>query len=177
MTAYVLSNPATPAEILAYLTHLGIETRTVEHEAAFTVEQSKHLIRDVAGAHTKNLFVKDKKGRFFLIVAEHEQRVDLKRLHGHIGASGRLSFGTAEQLMSLLGVTPGSVTALSIVNDQSGKVTLVIDAELARAKVINCHPLINTMTTSVPRDGLFAFFEATGHRPQVVALPAPAAEE
>lgn len=173
MPAPTLSTPATPSEALAYLAELGIVTRTIEHEAAFTVEQSKALVRDVEGAHTKNLFVKDKKGRFFLVVAEHEQRIDLKRLHEHIGASGRLSFGSAEQLMQLLGVTPGSVTALAVVNDRAHQVTLVVDATLAGEPLINCHPLINTMTTTLPREGLMAFFRATGHEPLLVALPAP----
>lgn len=173
MTPPSPSHPASPQDVLAFLEGLGVATRTVTHEAAFTVEQSRHLVRDVEGAHTKNLFVKDKKGRFFLVVAEHEQRIDLKRLHERIGASGRLSFGTAEQLMALLGVTPGSVNALAVINDRDHQVTLVIDAELAASRLINCHPMINTMTTTIPREGLFAFFRATGHDPLIVALPAP----
>ncbi len=173
MTDFAFSSPATPDEALAFLAHLGIEARTVAHEAAFTVAESRHLVRDLPGAHTKNLFVKDKKGRFFLVVAEQEQRIDLKRLHERIGASGRLSFGTAEQLIELLGVTPGSVTALSLMNDRGRRVSLVVDAGLAKADRINCHPLVNTMTTSLPREGLFTFFRATGHQPLIVELPVP----
>lgn len=168
--------PMTPDGILAFLAELGIKATTTRHEAAFTVEQSKQLTGHIAGAHSKNLFVKDKKGRLFLVVAEHEQRVDLKRLHEVIGASGRLSFCNPEQMMTYLGVTPGSVTALSVVNDRNRDVTVVIDAALVNAPIINCHPLINTATTSLGRDDLLRFFAATGHEPLVIPLPEPPAE-
>jgi Ala-tRNA(Pro) deacylase len=169
-----LSTPATPDEILAVLADIGVATSTISHEAAFTVAESQALARDLPGAHTKNLFVKDKKGRLFLVVAEQSRRIDLKRLHEAIGASGRLSFGTAEQLMTHLGVTPGSVTALAVINDKARAVTVVLDAAMMESEVINCHPLINTMTTSLSREGLLAFFAATGHAPMTVALPKPA---
>ena len=150
---------------------MGIKTVTTAHEAAFTVEQSKTITAGITGAHTKNLFVKDKKGRLFLVVAEHERSIDLKRLHEAIGASGRLSFGNREQLMAHLGVTPGSVTALSVINDRDRLVTVIFDAGLMDAALINCHPLINTATTTLPREGLLAFLEASGHKPLIVALP------
>ena len=168
--------PTSPEGILAYLASLGLDAPTVSHEPAFTVEQSKRITGDIAGAHTKNLFVKDKRGRMFLIVAEHEQRIDLKRLHEVIGGSGRLSFCSADQMMTYLGVTPGSVTSLAVINDRDHAVSVVIDAALMAEPVINCHPLINSMTTSLSRDGLLAFFRATGHEPMIVALPAPVAE-
>ncbi len=164
-------SPTTPADILAHLDAMGIKTVTTEHEAAFTVEQSKQITGDIPGAHTKNLFVKDKKGRLFLVVAEHERPIDLKRLHEAIGASGRLSFGHADQLMAHLGVTPGSVTALSVINDKERMVTVVFDDGLMDKALINCHPLINTATTTLPREGLLAFLEASGHRPLIVKLP------
>jgi Ala-tRNA(Pro) deacylase len=166
--------PTSPEALLARLTELGIAAETVSHPAVFTVEESKAADLAIPGFHTKNLFLKDKKGRFFLVVAEHERRIDLKRLHEAIGASGRLSFGTAEQLMALLGVTPGSVCAFSVINDTAHAVTLVLDDAMMQAERINAHPLINTMTTSVPREGLFAFFRSTGHEPLVVTLPEPA---
>ena len=159
------------ADILAHLDAMGIQTVTTGHEAAFTVEQSKQITGGIPGAHTKNLFVKDKKGRLFLVVAEHERSIDFKRLHETIGASGRLSFGNAEQLMAHLGVTPGSVTALSVINDKDGLVTVVLDAALMGESLINCHPLINTATTTLPREGLLAFLNATGHTPLIVNLP------
>jgi Ala-tRNA(Pro) deacylase len=170
-----LSTPVTPSEILALLAELGLEATTESHAPAFTVADSKQITSHIAGAHTKNLFVKDKKGRLFLVVAEHEQAIDLKRLQEAIGASGRLSFGTAEQMMQHLGVTPGSVTALAVVNDRDKAVTVIIDAHLAAQALINCHPLTNTMTTTLTREGFLAFFRATGHEPRLVALPAPTA--
>jgi Ala-tRNA(Pro) deacylase len=168
--------PTTPAAVLAYLEALGIPAAVTEHEAAFTVEQSRHLTGHIPGAHTKNLFVKDKKGRLFLVVAEHERRIDLKRLHEVIGGNGRLSFCNAEQMMDHLGVTPGSVTALAVINDTRHAVTVVMDDHLMQAEAINCHPLVNTMTVTLPREGLMRFFAATGHQPMIARLPAPAAD-
>ena len=173
-TESAASGPTSPQQMLAYLAGLGLDVPTVSHEPAFTVEESKRITGGIAGAHTKNLFVKDKRGRLFLVVAEHEQRIDLKRLHEVIGGSGRLSFCNAEQMMTHLGVTPGSVTSLAVINDRSHAVSVVIDAALMAEPVINCHPLINSMTTSLSREGLLAFFRSTGHEPLIIALPEPA---
>jgi Ala-tRNA(Pro) deacylase len=155
---------------------LGIPTRTVRHEPVFTVDESQDLHRAVAGAHTKNLFLKDKKSRLFLVVAEHSTAVDLKSLHTRIGAQGRLSFGSPEQMRERLGVEPGSVTAFGIVNDAEGLVTLVLDARLLAHDILNCHPLTNRGTTSIARDHLLALFAAVRHDPLVVRLEAEAGE-
>jgi Ala-tRNA(Pro) deacylase len=164
---------ATPDELLAYLAGLGIEVSVVTHEAAFTVEQSSAMHRDMPGAHSKNLFLKDKKGRLFLVSARQDARIDLKRLHEVIGASGRLSFGLAEQLLAALGVTPGSVTAFAVFNDRAGAVTMVLDAGLMVTEPLNFHPLINTMTCGIHRDDLLRFLHSTGHVPLIVTLPEP----
>jgi Ala-tRNA(Pro) deacylase len=177
MPATQPATPLTPEQLLEHLARLGIEAVTTRHEAAFTVEQSKHLTGHIAGAHTKNLFVKDKKGRLFLVVAEHERRIDLKRLHEVIGASGRLSFCNPGQMLAHLGVTPGSVTALAVIHDVDHAVTVILDAGIMAHGMVNCHPLINTMTTTLPRDGLMAFFRATGHEPVVTMLPEPAPDQ
>lgn len=174
MTATGTITPLTPEQLLSHLAGLDIEAVTETHEAAFTVEQSKQLTSHIAGAHTKNLFVKDKKGRLFLVVAEHERQIDLKRLHEVIGASGRLSFCSADQMMRHLGVTPGSVTALAVIHDHNHAVTVILDAGLMQHDLINCHPLVNTMTTTLKRDGLLRFFRATGHEPIETDLPRPA---
>jgi Ala-tRNA(Pro) deacylase len=167
------SPPATRADLAAKLDALGIATRTVEHEAVFTVEESDRLHREIDGAHTKNLFLKDAKERLFLVVAEAHADIDMKVLHKVIG-SARLSFGKADLLLETLGVTPGSVTAFSVLNDTARRVTVVLDATLAAAATINCHPLVNTATTSIGRDDLIRFLRATGHEPQIVTLPAVA---
>src|SRR5687767_12892771 len=101
--------PAGPADLLAYLERLGIAATTVEHPPLFTVEQSRALRGEIPGAHTKNLFLKDKKDAVFLVVAEEDSEIDMKGLHGRIG-SARLSFGKPELLGELLGLSPGAVT-------------------------------------------------------------------
>src|SRR4051812_26417502 len=165
--------PATPYDLFAFLDSLGISHKTVTHAPLFTVEQSQALRGTIPGGHTKNLFPKDKKDGVFLVVAPEEGRVDLKTLHHTLG-TGRFSFGSAALLEELLGVAPGAVTAFGVINDKSGRVDVVIDAGLMQHAVINCHPLVNTMTTSIGRDDLVKFLEATGHTPRIEAVDEPA---
>ena len=163
--------PLSRDDLLARLAELGIPTRTVEHPPLFTVEDSQALRGDIAGGHTKNLFLKDKKGNLFLVVVEEETRVDLKNLHLSLGAASKLSFGSAELLEEVLGVKPGAVTAFGPVNDRQGRVTVVLDAELMAHEAINCHPLVNTATTTLASTDLIRFLRATGHEPLVLAVP------
>ncbi len=163
--------PATRDDLFERLASLGIAVTTVEHPAVFTVEESAALHRQIPGGQTKNLFLKDAKDNLWLVVAESHTPVDLKALHKQLG-SARFSFGKPELLLEVLGVTPGSVTALAVINDTAGRVSVVVDAALMRYGHINCHPLVNTATTSVPRDGLLAFLRDTGHEPRIVALSA-----
>jgi Ala-tRNA(Pro) deacylase len=162
-----------PQELLDRLADLGIEADTVEHEPVFTVAESRPVKARIPGAHSKNLFVKDKKGRLFLITAKDETPIDLKRVHEAIGASGRVSFGSADQLRQALGVEPGSVTPFAAVNDPEGQVTVILDANLMEHQRMNFHPLINSMTTGVSRDDLIRFLRATGHEPRILRLPEP----
>jgi Ala-tRNA(Pro) deacylase len=168
-----MTAPISPQDLVAALDRLGIETTRIDHEAVFTVAESKELRGAISGHHTKNLFLKDKKGRLFLVSALESTRIDLKRLHETLGASGRLSFGSAELLMEKLGVTPGSVTAFAVINDRAGDVTMVLDAGLMTGEPMNFHPLVNTATLGIARDDMLAFLRASGHEPLVVALPAP----
>jgi Ala-tRNA(Pro) deacylase len=161
---------AAPAELFDLLRELGIETSTTEHAAVFTVAESDQLERELPGAHTKNLFLKDAKGRLFLVVAQAHTAIHLKQLHQTLGCA-RLSFGSAALLVEVLGVQPGSVTAFAVMNDRAGRVSVVVDASLMDFDIINCHPLINTATTSIRRDDLLAFIRATGHQPLVTRLP------
>ncbi len=160
---------ATPDELFAYLDSLAIAHRSVTHPPLFTVEQSQALRGTIPGGHTKNLFLKDKRDTVFLVVAPEDARVDLKTLHHQLGAQ-RFSFGSAALLEELLGVSPGAVTAFGAINDKSGRVNVVLDAGLMENAIINCHPLVNTMTTSIGRDDLIKFLEATGHTPRIVAV-------
>lgn len=161
--------PLTRAELLARLDALGIEHRTVDHEAVFTVAESDRLHRELPGGHTKNLFLKDAKDRLWLVVAEAHTAIDLKALPKAIG-SARLSFGRAELLMEVLGVTPGSVTVLALANDHDRRVSIVVDERLMDFDVVNCHPLTNTATTSLARDDVLRFIRACGHEPRVLSL-------
>jgi Ala-tRNA(Pro) deacylase len=162
--------PHTPESLLAAFDSMGIAHETIHHPALFTVEQSKELRGEITGAHTKNLFLKDKKGKLFLVTAVESTQIDLKRLHEVIGGSGRLSFGNAEQMLEHLGVTPGSVTAFAVINDTVGRVTMILDERLKAYDRINGHPLVNTMTTGVSWTDLLRFLETTGHAPQVLKV-------
>jgi Ala-tRNA(Pro) deacylase len=164
------SVPKTPEDLLAYLGYLGIATTTVEHPPLHTVEDSRALRGEIGGAHAKNLFVKDKKSRLFLLVVGEEAVVDLKRVHEKIGAQGRVSFGSAELLEEVWGVRPGAVTPFGAINDPEGRVTVVLDAALMRHERLNFHPLVNTRTTGLESADLVEFLVATGHQPIVVRL-------
>jgi Ala-tRNA(Pro) deacylase len=161
--------PATRQNLFERLRELGIDTQTVEHEAVFTVEQSSKLERELPGGHTKNLFLKDKKDRLFLLVALGRSSIDLKTLPKLIGAD-RLSFGRPELLMEVLGVPPGSVTPLALINDKARRVTVILDADMMRHERLNCHPLENTATTNIARDDLVRFIRACGHEPRILAI-------
>jgi Ala-tRNA(Pro) deacylase len=165
---------ATSDDLFAFLDGLGIAHKTVTHAPLFTVEQSQALRGTIPGGHTKNLFLKDKKDTVFLVVASEDGVVDLKSLHHKLGA-GRFSFGSADLMLELLGVTPGAVTAFGVINDKSARVNVVLDAGLIENTVINCHPLVNTMTTSIGRDDLLKFFHATGHTPRIEPVAGPPA--
>jgi Ala-tRNA(Pro) deacylase len=165
--------PHTPDSLFAALDALRIPHETITHPPLYTVEQSKELRGEIPGAHTKNLFLKDKKGKLFLVTAVENTQIDLKRLHEVIGGSGRLSFGSAEQMMTYLGVTPGSVTAFGVINDTDSAVTMILDERLAAYGRINGHPLVNTMTTGVSYADLLTFLAAVGHAPQVLKVGEP----
>ena len=157
-------------QLLEYLAGLGIETKTYDHPPLFTVSQSEDLRGDIPGGHTKNLFLKDKKGSYFLLTVGEHAIIDLKTIHTKIGASGRVSFGKAEMLEELLGVIPGAVTIFGLVNDKAGQVKAFLDADLMADDLINAHPLTNDATTAITRDDLVRFIEATGHEATVLKL-------
>ena len=168
--------PASSDDLLAFLDKLGIGSETVEHPPLFTVEDSQKLRGDIPGGHVKNLFLKDKKSRLFLLVLEEETVVDLKRVHEKIGAQGRVSFGSAELLEEVWGVKPGAVTPFGAINDATGRVTVVLDAAMMRWERLNFHPLVNTCTTGVKSADLARFLRASGHEPLIVALGAEGVE-
>jgi Ala-tRNA(Pro) deacylase len=162
--------PATPDDLFVYLDQLGIAHPTVTHPPLFTVEASQSLRGQIPGAHTKNLFLKDKKGALFLVTTLEDAVIELKTLHRLLGATGRFSFGSADLMRATLGIEPGAVTPFAALHDQARTVTVVLDAALMAHPVINCHPLVNTMTTSIAREDLVRFLAASGHPPRVIAL-------
>ncbi len=162
--------PASSDDLIAYLDSLAIPTTTVEHPPLHTVEESQALRGEIPGGHVKNLFVKDKKSRLFLLVLGEETPVDLKRVHEKIGAQGRVSFGSAELLQEVFGVKPGAVTPFGAINDAKGRVSVVLDATMMRCARLNFHPLVNTRTTGLASADLVKFLRATGHEPIVVEL-------
>lgn len=161
--------PATPDELAARLRSLGIATTTIEHPPLFTVEESRALRGEIPGAHCKSLFLKDHKGALWLVVALEDGAIDLKALPRMIG-SGRLSFGNADLMMEVLGVTPGSVTPFAVINDHARRVTVVLDAGMMARDRLNYHPLVNTATTTIASADLAAFIRDCGHEPRIVGL-------
>ena len=155
--------------MLAHLDELGIEQHTVLHPPVFTVEQAQEHTSHLAGGHCKNLFLKERKGRLWLVTCLDEQRVDISRLAKLLGAA-RLSFANALLLDEVLGVAPGSVTPLAIVNDSASRVTAVLDTKLLAHAQVNCHPLENDATTTLASADLLRFIRATGHEPVLLDL-------
>ena len=159
--------PATRDDLFALLDELEIEHSTMDHKPVFTVEDSAEIKANMPGAHTKNLFLKDKGGNFFLICAESHAQVKVNKLHPHLGCK-RLSFGKAEYLMEHLGVAPGSVCLFAIMNDKDANVQLIIDKTLADADIVNFHPLLNDATTAISAANMIKFAKATGHDPVIM---------
>ena len=161
--------PLTSAELLARLETLDIAHRTVAHSPVFTVAESKGLRAEFPGGHTKNIFLRNKKGRMWLVTCLEDRDIDLKELAERLGA-GRFSFASAERLMHYLGVIPGAVTPFAVINDHGGVVHMVLDAGLLEHDPLNFHPLDNAMTTAVSADGLLRFLDYADHPPQIVEL-------
>jgi Ala-tRNA(Pro) deacylase len=166
---------ATPDDLFACLDGLGIAHTTIRHPPLFTVEESQALRGAIPGGHTKNLFLKDKKGAHFLVVAPEDAKIALNSLHRVLGAIGRLSFASPDAMRAMLGVEPGSVTPFVAINATSLPVKIVLDAALFAHDTLNFHPLVNTMTTAIGRDDLMKFLRATGHDPRVEAVSGPRA--
>ena len=161
--------PTSPGQLLQRLEELGIQSKTVMHPPVFTVEEAKALRGSLPGSHIKNLFLRNKKGAMWLVTCLEDRTVDLKALGGALGA-GRFSFGSADRLMTYLGVLPGSVTPFAVVNDTGGAVTMVLDKGVLGNDPVNAHPLVNDMTTALEAADLIRFLEAEGHPPLMLDM-------
>ncbi len=159
--------------LLAWFAEKGVAHQTHDHPAVFHVEEGLELKAALPGAHTKNLFLKDNRGRLWLISARQDTTIDLKRAAAAMG-SGRLSFGNETLMFETLGVRPGSVTALALINDAERRVTFVLDQRLWEAEIVNFHPLTNTATTALDQAAFRRILALLEREPLVVdfaALP------
>ena len=159
-------------DVTEFLAQHGIHPVRHEHPPVMTVEESDRLVPKLPGAKTKNLFLRDKKGRRHLLVTvPHDKAVDIDALAEAVGVNG-LGFGSTERLKKYLGITPGSVSLLALVNDEIRAVEFFIDRALWEAEAVHAHPLVNTATMVLPHADLERFLAATGHIPRVIDVPA-----
>lgn len=163
--------PASRFALFAMLDDLGIAHSTVDHAPIFTVEEGQDIKANMPGGHTKNLFLKDKAGALFLICALGDTPIKINKLHPVIGCK-RLSFGKPDLLLEHLGVTPGSVTLFSVMNDSAGAVQLILDKALLDHDIVNFHPLLNDATTAISSKDMVTFAKAAGHDPLIVDFAA-----
>jgi len=161
--------PKTRADLFAYLDSLQIAHTTIEHPPVFTVEEAQQHTHHLPGGHTKNLFLEDKQGGIWLVTCLDEQPVKVNALARLLSAP-RFSFGKPERLMEVLGVEPGSVTALALINDTERRVRPVLDTKLLAHELVNCHPLTNTATTTLKSADLVRFMTAQGYTPLEIDL-------
>jgi Ala-tRNA(Pro) deacylase len=162
------TNGANRVVLFERLAELGISAKPVPYPAHETVEEGKRLRGEMAGTFTKNLRLKDKKGRLFLFSIHEDRVLELKTLHQQVGANGRLGFASAGRMAELLGVQPGALTPLGLVHDRNGLVTAVIDASLMDADQVNFHPLANTESIGLRPGELLEFIRSCGREPLLV---------
>ncbi len=159
----------TKEDLFELLNNMDIKTKTIVHPPSFTVEDAKAHRGELSGAHSKNLFLIDKKGQLWLVVCLEDRKINMKNLKTSIG-SAHLSFGKPDLLMEILGVAPGSVSPFTLINDSSLRVRLVLDQEIMAFDYLNFHPLENTATTQISRDDMLTFIKVCGHGTDMVML-------
>ena len=159
--------PATQKELFERLTELDIHTITVNHIPIFTVKDGEEVLKDIPGGHCKSLFLKDKKGVFWLVVMLGDTRLDINALQKKIG-SGRLSFAKPNLMHSVLGVEPGSVTPFALINPSTNCVNVLLQGRMMEKEILNYHPLENSATTTISSEGLLKFIKAMGHNPLIL---------
>lgn len=161
--------PTPPEELFKVLQSLEIQYELHHHAPTFTVEESDKLKANIPGVHCRNLYLRDKKKKNFLIVAANDTKVDMKSLQEKLGC-GRLSFGSSDRLWQFLGIRPGSVCPFTVINDREHHVQVVLDADMMKGKIVNYHPLDNAMTIGLSPADLLKFFDHTGHTPITLDL-------
>ncbi len=157
------------ANILGHIGEIGVDYKLYHHEPVFSVAEADKVAGLMVGAQTRNLFLRDKRETMFLVTLRHDTPVDLKKLADILNA-GKFSFGSPERLWTYLGVKPGSVTPLSILNDVDKKVQLVLESGMMAEDIINVHPLDNSMTIGITPNGLMNILEQNNVTPMVLDL-------
>ncbi len=158
-------------DIYTFLSDHRIDYQRFDHPPVYTVADVQRLAPDLPGAKTKNLFLCDQKGKnHFLVMLAHDKRVDLKGLQELLGV-GKLRFGSASRLERFLGVEPGSVSFLAIINDKDKAVSVIMDKPLWASESFQFHPLVNTATLTISRENIERFAEMTGHAISVLDVP------
>jgi len=156
-------------KIYSFLQNNKIEYKKFDHQAVFTCEEAEQLCPRMSGEPTKNLFLKSKAGDYFLIILKKSKRADLKCLAEELKTT-KLSFGSPQELKNYLGIEPGAVTLLALINDPERKIKLVVDNEL-QGQAIQCHPLVNTSTLVISPEGIEIFLRAVSHEAVFVKIP------
>jgi len=160
---------AHPDDLFKVLDSLDISYTTWEHPAVFTVEEAREQCSNIPGAHAKNLFFKDKKSRYFLVVTLADKPIRIKAVSKTIGAK-TLSFASPERLREVLGVIPGSVTPFAAMNIKDQDVRVILDEDLMAESLLTFHPLVNTATTGISNTDLVRFLESCGRPPEIIKL-------
>ena len=161
--------PWTQEQLLNRLTELGIDAPTVQHRPIYTVKEGETVLENMPGGRCKSLFLKDKRGAFWLVVMLGEDRLDTGALQKNLGAA-RLSFGKADLMRSVLGVEPGSVTPFAVINETAKAVQVVLQRRMMEMNLLNFHPLRNDATTAISPVDLLKFLAAVGHDPIIIDL-------
>ena len=143
-------------ELIKLLKEEKYEIEVHQHDALFTVEDSKKQRGKIIGAHSKNLFLKNKKNEFYLLSCEEADKIDLKRISKSLQL-GNVSFAKQEYLEQYLKIKPGSVSPFALLNDENGLVNFYLEQTLYESKLINFHPLINTFTITIKTHNFIEF--------------------
>ncbi len=159
--------PTSPTQLFDVFKDAGIKYDLYHHDAVFTVKEAHKVDSEIEGAACRNLFLRDKKKKMFLVTAQNHTQIDLKKLEKRI-ASARLSFGSAERLFENLGVTPGSVCPFSVINDTSNQIGMILEEEMMAQDIVTYHPMLNTMTVALTPSDLIKFFEYIKHPFEII---------
>jgi Ala-tRNA(Pro) deacylase len=158
-------------QLYDYFSRESVAYERLDHPPVFTAGEAELLVPKARGARAKNLLVEDRKdGRLFMLTVPFGVRVDLAGTASALGTN-KLRFASAGLMRAVLGVAPGSVSMLALVNDRAECVTLVLDQSLSEAAAVQCHPLVNTVTLVIGRDELFRFLSAIHHEPEIIRVP------